>query len=494
MATYSKSNDLTVEDTQVKENIEYQELKLDKHGLPLVPQPSSHSDDPLNWSPSLKLSVALQVSWLAFVGPMSSAVGNPAFVPIGKAFHITTVEASYSLTMYIIWAAVGPLLAVPLANTFGRRPVYLVGNLVAGICNVAGGYSPSWAGLMATRAFVGIFAGSPATIGPATICDLYFMHERGFYMGVWTFFLTNGPHTASLAGGFIAQYLGWQWCYTIPGYIQIATFVINAVALPETLYPRGAVHTKSKSFLDLLLFRATLPTRKIKIRDFWRPLYMAKYLTVLLPALYYMTCFGYGSVLFAATGSQLFAKTYHFELYQTGLLLSIPLLVGCFIGECSTGWFIDWLVSRYAKHHGGERRPEARLDGLWLGLLVPIGVIIQGACLYHHKSWVGAAFGMGLANLGLQAATTVTYAYTTDYYKSQSTEIACFLNLTRNGFSALISFYAIPLADEINIEYAWLIFALLNVAFFVPFLGLKWFGPKVSKLSWQTPPSFHNDL
>ncbi|KAK4898423.1 hypothetical protein LTR27_004019 [Elasticomyces elasticus] len=424
MATYSKGNDLTIEDAQIKESIEYQEIKLDKHGLPLVPQPSNHSDDPLNWSPSLKLSVALQVSWLAFVGPMSSAVGNPAFVPIGKAFHITTVEASYSLTMYIIWAAVGPLLAVPLANTFGRRPVYLVGNLVAGICNVAGGYSPSWAGVMATRAFVGIFAGSPATIGPATICDMYFMHERGFYMGVW----------------------------------------------------------------------ATLPTRKIKISDFWRPLYMAKYLTVLLPALYYMTCFGYGSVLFAATGSQLFAKTYHFELYQTGLLLSIPLLVGCFIGECSTGWFIDWLVSRYAKHHGGERRPEARLDGLWLGLLVPIGVIIQGACLYHHKSWVGTAFGMGLANLGLQAATTVTYAYTTDYYKSQSTEIACFLNLMRNGFSALISFYAIPLAEEINIEYAWLIFALLNVAFFVPFLGLKWFGPKVSKLSWQTPPSFHNDL
>lgn len=171
---------------------------------------------PQNWSTSLKLSVALQVSWLAFLGPMSSAVANPAFVPIGKAFHISTVEASYSLTVYIICAAVGPLLAVPLANTYGRRPVYLVGNLVAGICNIVGGYSPSWSGLMVTRAFVGIFAGSPATIGPATICDLYFMHERGLYMGIWTFFLTNGPHTASLMGGFIAQYVGWKYCYTIP--------------------------------------------------------------------------------------------------------------------------------------------------------------------------------------------------------------------------------------------------------------------------------------
>lgn len=280
------------------------------------------------------------------------------------------------------------------------------------------------------------------------------------------------------------------------GYIQIATFLLTAVALPETLYPRSSVHQKPKSFLDLLLFKATLPERGLKLRDFWRPLYMGKYLTILLPALWYMTCFGYGSVLFASTGSQLFAKNYHFELYQTGLILSIPLLVGCFIGECSTGWFTDWLVSRYAEKHGGERRPEARLDGMWLGLLVPIGVIIQGICISHHKtvSWLGPAFGMGLANLGLQAATTVTYAYTTDYFKPQSAEIACFLNLMRNGFSALISFYAIPLADKINIEYAWLTFALLNVAFFGPVLALKWLGPRISRLSWQAPPSFHNDL
>ncbi|KAK0923066.1 hypothetical protein LTR91_015151 [Friedmanniomyces endolithicus] len=530
MAAFEKGAGLTIEDEQSKESAQAVDLKLDRNGLPLVPQPSGHSDDPLvgsqrpskarliltarkNWSPALKLSVALQVSWLSFLGPMSSAVANPAFIPIGKAFHITTVEASYSLTMYIIFAAVGPLLAVPLANTYGRRPVYLVGNLVAGICNIAGGFSPSWGGLMATRAFVGIFAGSPATIGPASICDMYFMHERGFYMGIWTFFLTNGPHTASLMGGFIAQYLGWRWCYTIPvRRLSIARLyttnfdrtrvTCNSRPSSSRLLPYRkrctleARFTTNQSPSSTCLFKATLPTRKIKLGDFWRPLYMAKYLTITLPALYYMTCFGYGSVLFASTGSQIFAQNYHFTLSQTGLILSIPLLVGCFIGEASTGWFTDWLVSRYAKRHGGERRPEARLDGLWLSLLVPIGVIIQGTCIYHHKTVpsIGPAIGMGLANLGLQAATTVTYAYTTDYFKPQSAEISCFLNLVRNGFSALISFYAIPLSGKINIEYAWLTFALINVAFFVPVLALKWLGPKISGMSWQAPPTFHNDL
>lgn len=96
--------------------------------------------------------------------------------------------------MYIVFGGIGPLFVVPFANVYGRRPVYLLGNLIAGITNVAAGYCNTWTGIMVTRAFNGIAAGSTVAIGAATICDLYFQHERGLYMGIYTFFLTNGPH------------------------------------------------------------------------------------------------------------------------------------------------------------------------------------------------------------------------------------------------------------------------------------------------------------
>lgn len=129
-----------------------------------------------------------------------------------------------------------------------------------------------------------------------------------------------------------------------------------------------------------------------------------------------MTCFSYGTVLFATTGAQVFAEFYHFNVEQTGLILSIPLLIGCLIGELNAGWVTDWMVYRYAKRHDGIRKPEARLNAIWLALLIPIGVIIEGVCLTHFKTakWVGPAFGMGIACLGLQVATTVVYTYTTD--------------------------------------------------------------------------------
>jgi hypothetical protein len=77
--------------------------QLDQAGLPLVPQPTSHGDDPLNWSRMLKLLVTLQISWLAMLGPMSSAVVNPAFVTMGKTFNKTPVEISYGELFFLTY-------------------------------------------------------------------------------------------------------------------------------------------------------------------------------------------------------------------------------------------------------------------------------------------------------------------------------------------------------------------------------------------------------
>lgn len=51
--------------------------KVDKHGLPLIPQPSSDPSDPLNFPQWLKIAILLQVSFLAGLGPLNQAVINP---------------------------------------------------------------------------------------------------------------------------------------------------------------------------------------------------------------------------------------------------------------------------------------------------------------------------------------------------------------------------------------------------------------------------------
>jgi hypothetical protein len=203
--------------------------------------------------------------------------------------------------------------------------------------------------------------------------------------------------------------------------MQLGTFLLILFCLPETLFCRSTSESASKratgsSISKIFTFKRPDPSRSVRFRDFIRPIAMLRYLPITLPGLYYMTAFGYGSVIFATTGSQLFREFYGFTTSQTGLMLSVPLLIGCLIGEANAGWIVDYMVVRHAKRHNGEKLPEARLNLLWLGLLVPVGLIIEGVCLSKHETvhWVGSAFGMGIANLGLQVGTTVVYAYTTD--------------------------------------------------------------------------------
>jgi len=221
---------------------------------------------------------------------------------------------------------------------------------------------------------------------------------------------------------------------------------------------------------------------------------MLQYVAVVVPGLYYMTAFGFGSVLFAATGSSLFHELYHFDVAQTGMMLSIPLLTGCLLGEMSAGWLTDHFVYRYAKGHDGRREPEPRINAVALAVLCPIGIVVDGVCLSQTATWVGPAVGMGMASFGLQIATTVTYTYCTDCYKPQSSEISSILNVLRNVFSMTISFYAIPLGHSIDYQYAWLIFALIHVVFLVPMVFLRFRGVAWRNSAWQKPPTFHNDI
>jgi hypothetical protein len=53
---------------------------------------------------------------------------------------------------------------------------------------------------------------------------------------------------------------------------------------------------------------------------------------------------------------------------------------------------------------------------------------------------------------------------------------------------------SIPLGNAIQYQYAWLVFALINVVLLVPMFVLKFYGAKWRSSSWQTPPKFHNDI
>ncbi|XP_006461353.1 hypothetical protein AGABI2DRAFT_118249 [Agaricus bisporus var. bisporus H97] len=392
-------------------------IKLDETGLPLIPQPSTSEDDPLNYPNTqwLKWLVLFQVSMLAFLATLNVAIPNPAVVPLSQEFNIAHVTGTYQTTIAIGTSAIGPLVFVPIANVYGRRFVYLFTLLIGFVSAIGSALAKSYGTLIVARAFNGSGAATAAVLGAGTISDMCYIHQRGKAMGLYTVMLTNGAHLAPIIGGYVARSHGWRWCFWTGAMLNGVFLVICFFFLPETLYTRppgayddmladltkndeldsteikellkqGKVYQPPPLTLSVYIRRLGFwypsPDRKLRARDFViKPLSMLKYPSVAFPALFYGVVYGFASIEPALTLATLFTRLYHFDTVKNGLANGISLLVGASLGELCSGPVTDVMVQRArrrALEQGKAAPAEVRLHGIWTGAItVPVGLLIN---------------------------------------------------------------------------------------------------------------------
>lgn len=269
--------------------------------------------------------------------------------------------------------------------------------------------------------------------------------------------------------------------------------VIFILSFPETLFSRTDFSTlEGRSYWRKMTFQGKVVNHPLKLSNFLHNFRMLQYWSIVIPCVYYMTANTYGSLLFTLTMPSLAPELYHFNTAQTGLLLGIPLTIGCLIGESSTGWLSDWLINRYASRHDGYRKPEVRLYLAPLCLFLPAGLIIHGVCVENKTHWIAIAIAMVITSIGVQAGTTLTYSYCSDCYKPQAAEVSTIINLFRFVFAFTLGFYALPYGESAGFGAAWGTFAAINFVTWLLLLLLIWKGEKI-RLG-QGTPNLHEDL
>lgn len=340
-------------------------------------------------------------------------------MPLSEFIHEDLVVTGYVSTFFVLCAGLGSFFWIPFTNIYGRRPFYILALTAECAFLAASGASKTFGSLMTVRALTGIFGGIPLALGSATVVDLFYNHERGSYMGIFTILLISGAHVAPIAGGFIAQNLSWQWCFYVPSIACGVQLIIFIFTVPETLFSRTpeSLASPAPSWKGNLCMikQKTFPARKLHLVDFFRPLRLLLLPDVLLPTLYYSLTFTYGSSLFSISASNLFHKVYHYGPGLTGVLLGVPLTVGSLIGELTAGRVSDYYSNKRAIARGGTRVPEDRLIAMIPGaILTPIGIIMEGVCLYHGTHWAPVALGIIIGSIGLQIVVTAIYSYTAE--------------------------------------------------------------------------------
>lgn len=119
-------------------------------------------------------------------GPSVAIVGYVAqftgVTPQDANFTAAISKVAYFFTASALLQGISNFFWMPLIVKYGRRPVYVISFTCYTITAIWGGVASGYSSELASRIFLGFFAGAGECLAPVSISDLFFLHERGFYM------------------------------------------------------------------------------------------------------------------------------------------------------------------------------------------------------------------------------------------------------------------------------------------------------------------------
>lgn len=413
-------------------------------------------------------------------GPMIS----PGFALMSKQFDMSYNALNGGLGWGIFVIGISCFFTNSMAVIWGRRPIFLLGNLLLFISSVWGYFAHSYHSLLASR-LIGCIGMSPfEVLVTTTIADLYFVHERGVRLAAWGLCLSVGVGGGSIISGYIIQDLGWNWTYGICAIIYSVWILVLFFFCPETAYRRDAVlntdlgiddkaaelaleteekpitmgtttHVESRSLENAVLNETTEQKHSYayQLRIFHGRVCDDSFLKVLTRPLMMLifpqvlfSFFAYGLttswlIVVGSVLAQIFtAPPYNFSVSGVGLVAISP-LIGSIIGAFVSGPIADWAVKYMSRRNNGIYEPEFRLVLIIITLIIGgMSFFGFGISLQVQDPWIGPVIFYGLQYFGVGFMTIAVYGYLTDCHRDKAPEAFAAINL-RNIYSFGMNYF-----------------------------------------------------
>ncbi|KAK3394129.1 major facilitator superfamily domain-containing protein [Podospora didyma] len=497
----------------------------------LIPAPSSDPNDPLNWPQWYKyyiatvVCVAMMMCNFLAAGPSIAIVDTtldffPGATPRAnpRLFVASVAKVSYFFTTTALMQGLGNFFWVPIANKYGRRPTYVFSYLIYTVCAIWLCFEHSYSGFLAGRIIMGFGAGAAETIAPITIADVFFLHERGTVMALYTSFLSVGVSLGIIISGLITIDHDWRVIYQVASALIGFVLLLAFFGFPETAYIRDkqqsddessgpGVSTSEKtaatasdveraerpgpirktgSYLESLKIFHTSLTHESFLKLVARPIGLICLPPVLWAALVEAVTIGF---LVAVTSNVevAFEETYGFKAWQAGLCF-IGAIIGSIIGIPAGGQLGDKVADWFTRRNGGVRDPEMRLPAMLPCLIAtPLSLILYGVGIEHKLHWICPTIGIALLNFATVQGTNLCLVYVIDAYRPVAGEITLAVMGFKSLFGFLLSFYTNTWVKQSGYQSAYGVMAAISAIVILFAIPLYFWGKKIRHATWKWP-------
>ena len=110
---------------------------------------------------------------------------GPIYPLLGEEFQVNGTQLNLLTGASVLLLGYSNFIVVPIANVFGRRFVCLVLAALLIGTSIWEARSESYNVLLAARVVNGFSISTTETLMVQVVADLFFLHERGLWMGVY---------------------------------------------------------------------------------------------------------------------------------------------------------------------------------------------------------------------------------------------------------------------------------------------------------------------
>lgn len=181
-------------------------------------------------------SVLFLLAGLAALGSLATNIILPAFPAMGSDLGVDSRDLGLTLSSFFIAFALGQLVAGPLADRFGRRPVVVGGLAIFAVGSVVCAFAQTLDAVILGRIIQALGACVAFVLSRAIARDLFDGEALVRALALIMIAMAAAPGFSPLLGNGLGELLGWRFIF-----IGIAIFAL----VLGILYLRGMGETQS---------------------------------------------------------------------------------------------------------------------------------------------------------------------------------------------------------------------------------------------------------
>lgn len=196
---------------------------------------TSNTTSPASDAAKISFVMFIVLGAIGALTPLAIDMYLPAMPAIAKDLGVSAGAVQITLTAYTAGFAIGQLLHGPLADSYGRRPVMLVGIALFAIASIVSATTNGIDALTYVRTAQGFAGAAAAVVIQAVVRDMYDREDFARAMSFVTLVITLAPLAAPMIGGHLAVWFGWRSIFWVLASFALVVIAMVLWKIPETL-------------------------------------------------------------------------------------------------------------------------------------------------------------------------------------------------------------------------------------------------------------------